>query len=516
MLTPRLAALLFLAIALILFAVALVPQPRLHAMLSARAGHEVSGGYVERVHARALACAIVAAVCAVGWWLAVRWWHFERVTALGMPSRVAWMLIAIGTVARAILLNGPPHYDEAFTITEFVRHSPLFFLTRYTHANNHVFHTLLVWLVPGEALWTTRLPAFLAGIGVLAATYFLARRWHGENAALVALALAAVASPLVEYSVQARGYTILTLAFLLLFLIDDDRLRAVLIALGAWTIPTMLYAAAAWALWMVVTQRAWRRVAFVAFAAGALTFLLYLPILVISGPASIASNGNTLSVPYAVLFEELPKTFVVMARDWSVGFTTPIAIVIALAAIVAMARRDAPALAATLIAVAVLLLVFRKVPFPRVWIFVLPLVLIAAAGLVTRIRVPAALIVIVTVVLAANAVRVTGRDTFVEDPAMRDAAALAKRIAELPPDARVLVTTPLDAPYAFYVPAKIVQDRFDSDPAAVRATMLAAPDRYAVLSDRDQSKFRELALPFIPVPVARFPHSTLVALRSAQ
>ena len=134
----------------------------------------------------------------------------------------------------------------------------------------------------------------------------------------------------------------------------------------------------------------------------------------------------------------------------------------------------------------------------------------------TRIRVPAALVVITTVVLAANAVRVTGRDTFVEDPAMRDAAALAKRIAELPPDARVLVTTPLDAPYAFYVPARIVQDRFDSDPAAVRAAMLAAPDRYAVLSDRDQSKFRELALPFTPVPVARFPHSTLVALRSAR
>ena len=520
MLTPRLAAVLFLLVALMLFAVALLPQAKLQAALSSAAGHSVTVGYVERVHTRALVCGVIA--LAIASWSAVAMSQRfgragearlnTRAVARTRPTGLATALLGVGVLTRAVLLNGPPHYDEAFTVAEFARQSPLFFLSRYTHANNHVFHTLLVWLVPGDALWAARLPAFLAGIGVLVATYELGRRWHGEVAAHIALALAAFASPLVEYSVQARGYTTLTLAFLLLFLIEDDRLRALALALGAWTIPTMLYAAAGWALWMAVTQRAWRRIAFVAFAGGALTFLLYLPIFIISGLDSIVANGTTLSVPYPVLFRELPPTFVELAKNWSYSFTVPVAIVLAIAALYAMIRGNAPALACTLAAIAILLLVLRKVPFARVWVFVMPLFLIAAASVIAKVRIPAPLLVVATVAFAANAVRVTARDAYVEDPAMRDAAQIAKSIEGLPPGARVLVTTPLDSAYALYVPERIVQDRFDSDPAQVRAALLAAPRRYAVISQRaGDAKIR--ALPFTPVPILRMPHSTLVELR---
>src|SRR5262249_12047165 len=157
---------------------------------------------------------------------------------------------------------------------------------------------------------------------VLIAVYALARRLSGEGAALIALALAAGASPLVECSAQARGYTMLTLAFLLLFLAEDDRIRALLIAAGAWTIPTMLYGAAAWAVWFAITRREWRRLAAVALMAGSLTFLLYVPILVVTGLESIVANGNTLSVPYARFVPEFARMLAETARAWSLSFTT--------------------------------------------------------------------------------------------------------------------------------------------------------------------------------------------------
>jgi hypothetical protein len=508
-----------------LCAVALTSPQRLHAFLSARAGHSVTLGYVERVHVRAVWAGAIAFAIFVCTWLGLPRLAAACRETWPPPGPVGATLIAIGAFIRALLLGGPPHYDEAFTLSEFASRSPLFFLTRYTHSNNHVFHTLAVWVVrcvAGDRLWALRLPAFAAGVALLFVVYVLGRRWHDEATACLGVALAAVASPLVEYSAQARGYTILTLTFLLLFAVNDDRLRALFTAVGAWTIPTMLYAAAGWALSLAVTQRAWRRIAFVTLTGGSFTFFLYLPILLITGPESITSNGNTLSVPYAVLFAELPRTFLDLASDWSLAFTLPIAVLLALAAIIAVVRRTPSgiALAASLAAIVVLLLVLRKVPFPRVWIFVLPLFLIAAASTITRtLQIPAPLLIVVTLVFATNAVRVTGREGYVEDPAMRDTSRVAAVIRALPAEARVLVTSPLDAPYAFFVPGpRIVQDRFDSDPAAVRSAMLAAPRRFAVVSTRagGDAMLKALALPFRPIPVARFPHSILVELLSPQ
>lgn len=510
-------------LSLALFGLALTPAPRLHAFLSARAGHSVTEVYVERVHVRALVCGAIALLIACGV-LLIRTPAQQPQTRDWSIGPIPAAIIAIGAVARALLLRGPPHYDEVFTVTEFASHSPLFFVTRYTHTNNHVFHTLLVWIVravAGQRLWAVRIPALVGGMVVLYAVYLLARRLSGETAGLLALALAAGATPLVEYSAQARGYTILTAIFLLLYLVDDDRLRAILIALGAWTVPTMLYAAAAWALWSLATERNWRRLSFVAAASGALTFVLYLPIIVVTGTNSITANGNTLSVSYPELFRQLPPTFVQMASEWSLSFTLGIAIFLGVAAIVAVVRRvpGGLPLGCAMAAIVVLLLVMRKVPFARVWLFVLPLAIIAAAATIASMvpRLPRAVPLLIAVVVAANAVRLTARDTFVDDPAMYDVATVSDAIRTLPPGARVLVTTPLDAPLAFYLPPdRIIQDRFDSDPAAVRDAVLTAPQRYFAASNRpiSMSMYASLHLPLRPVPVRRFRHTTLFELRS--
>src|SRR4029078_13351769 len=107
---------------------------------------------------------------------------------------------------------------------------------------------------------------------------------------------------LVEFSARARGYTLLTLAFLILLLLipeerDDTRragVAALVLALGARTAPVMLYpVVACMAIVLLRGSEAPRRWLVAVFLfGGAFTFTLYVPVLVVSGPASIVANGN--------------------------------------------------------------------------------------------------------------------------------------------------------------------------------------------------------------------------------
>ena len=515
----RVAAIFIALAALALLGVALVPD--LHAFLSRGAGHSVTWGYVSDFRQRAIVCGIVTLL------IAFAAWRFRlecgnascRSHSARAATGVAALQMIIGAAIRIAFLPLPPRYDEAFTVTEFVMRSPANFLIHYRFANNHVFHTLLAWLVrviTGPQMWAMRLPAFGAGLGVLAATYALARRLKDEKTALVATALAAVASPLVEYSAQARGYTLVTLAFLLMFLFASELLAAIALALGAWTVPTMIYAAGAWAL----AQKSWRRAVTVGVAGAAMAFLLYAPMIVTSGVATFTESGITRPVG----LPQFPRALGTMLADlwtsWNVSFPLPVAIVIALAALVAILRRTPAAmpLLMAIAAIAPMMIVLRRVPYARVFLFVLPLYLIAAASALADVmpdRFRQVILVVATLLLGWNTIRSIHRWSFYEDPAMGDVPAIAKWIRALPPDARVLVSTPLDAPYRLYAGARIIEDRFDSDPAAVRAAIVAAPRRYFVASTSayGMEKFDALHLPYEARAIARYPHSVVFELR---
>lgn len=501
-----LAALLF-ALALALAAASMIPEKR---FASLSPDGNVSAAYVQAFHRRALLCAIGVAAVAI---------LTTRIT-LQLPTpdpqpipRLLILITVIAAVPRIALLARPLHYDEAFTLTEYVSRSPLFFLTRYTHPNNHVLHTLLVWIVTriSDAVWVARIPALLAGIAIVPATWLVARPIH-ERAALLAAALAAGATPLVEYSAQARGYTILVLCVLLLYAWKPIPLAGgLLIAAGAWTIPVMAYAAAGYLAWRFLSgdRRDAVRTGVIAAAA---TFVLYVPILIVSGLASITANGNVLPVPYAVFFNEIPGTFATMWREWNLSFTWVGGIVLALAAL--LGRKAALPFVVTAATIAVLLLVTHRVPFARVWIFLLPLFLIAAAAGAGRF-VPASLAVALALLTAANAIRVTSRESFFEDPAFARVPEIARTVErEKTP---LVIVGPLDAPLAYELrdaQIPLIVHRFDTDPAATRAAIVAHPVVRLLASDsRDgQLQWRQLAVPNAQA-VRRFEHATLYEVR---
>jgi hypothetical protein len=325
-----LAILLTLAGAGLLVAAGRIPYTRVRAWLDPYAADGSAAAYTVAAHAGivgrlryvGLALALVGVVsyalrhrlaaggraCAAS--VAELWtdglWRLRRAWSDTSPAhRVALLLVlGAGIGSRLWLLFGwPMRYDEAFTFLNYARDPLMLGLTRYDMPNNHLFHTFLVhvaYRLVGDAPWALRLPAFLAGVLVMPATYLAVRALYGRDAALGAMALVATAMAGIEISTYARGYSTVTLLFLILVCLGAglrraDRaagwgLFAVLGALALYTVPTGLYAVATVAAWLLL--EAWtgdltvppRR--FVACLVGALaavaalTAMLYAPILI--------------------------------------------------------------------------------------------------------------------------------------------------------------------------------------------------------------------------------------------
>ena len=142
--------------------------------------------------------------------------------------------------------------DEAASFIYYASHPLSIIVTIYGSPNNHILHSILMhaaYRIFGSAEWALRLPAFLAGMAIVPLTYLAARNLPREKAlptrgALIAAALAASAPVLIDYSTDARGYTLLC-CFVLICTIAVARgawrTFAISAALGFYTLPVMLY-----------------------------------------------------------------------------------------------------------------------------------------------------------------------------------------------------------------------------------------------------------------------------------
>jgi hypothetical protein len=318
------------------------------------------------------------------------------------------MLLA-GLAARLAFITVPMRYDEAYSFLVYASGSASHIVSNYGDPNNHVFHNLLVhaaWKVFGSAEWALRLPALLAGVLVVPAAYVAGRRLYGKEAGLLAAAFMASSSPLIEYSCNARGYTIICLLGLVLLalasrLIEFDapvawRAFALTAALGAWTVPVMLYPFAMTVLWLfagvVLRHRgAVRRTmlfnlgAGIVFA-GLLTVLFYLPILLHSGPQVLYANRFVAPESWGAFLAGLPGFVASVWQWWMRDVPTTLVVALAAGAVLSVvfhhraAVRGVPLPAAAAAAIIPIVLAQRAVRFPRVWLFLLPIFIMTAMG----------------------------------------------------------------------------------------------------------------------------------------
>ncbi len=333
----------------------------------------------------------------------------------GVPT-AEWLLLSglttLAGVIRFHYLNQPMRFDEVTTLASYASRPFYVVLSVYAAPNNHVFHTILVrcvYLLFGNQPWALRLPALLAGMCLIPATYAFARTFYGQDAATLAAGLVGASSMMIDYSTQARGYTMVCLFSVMLFWLSMFLARnhnwagwvllGLLGALGFYTIPIMLYPYATAMAWLLLSSLLGETISppktilVGLLGAGLLSvfmvFWLYSPIFVVSGPGLVFANHWVESLSLPVFLRNFPfslhSTWRTWNRDWPLALTLLLGVGFVISSIWSRqcGRHRIPVPLAMVVAVSPLLLIQRVVPFERVWLFALPVFLASAsAGLV--------------------------------------------------------------------------------------------------------------------------------------
>lgn len=356
-------------------------------------------------------------------------WHSIYSDPSDRTFLLAVALIALlAALVRLIQLRRPVDYDEAYTYVYFASRPLRYIVTDYSGPNNHIFHTILVRASTqmfGNSLATLRLPAFLAGVFLIPAGYLAGKSLYNRWSGLLAAAGLALWPMLVDYSVNARGYTLVCLfACLGIWLAAELTRRnnftawlllACSCSLGMYSIPTFLYPFGVIFLYLFLSALAgdsggitkidflWRWCLW-GSATVLSTLLLYSPVLILgTGLNSIINNEFVQPIPLSLLREGVLSRFSKVWSEWMNGIPAWLIVITGVGFFLSillhsrMTDRRIPLPLPALLWIALAILIQRVVPLARVWLFLLAFYLIwSAAGVVmaarlltARIRIPA-------------------------------------------------------------------------------------------------------------------------------
>lgn len=413
--------------------------------------------------------------------------HLPRAEAIALA-----LLTLLGVILRIRFIQQPMRCDESATVLGYASKPIYVVLSLYNEPNNHIFHSLLVHFamkLAGSAEWAVRLPAFVAGSLLTLLVYAFARRLGGRLTALFAAAFASTSSILIEYSTNARGYTIECCATLALLIAAYETLRraspswflllALSAVIGFWTIPAFVIpfgGSILWIIWEVMGRRSrFRRTylkRFIATCAGIFTatFFAFLAPLTVSGTnallhqhhASLRSQWFTAQALQSLIqrnFFQALYTWYLWSRDLPIWFAGLMTAAFFCSLIFSSRNRR---LVISLVAwVVVLLVITRMIPFARNWLCFLPVVITGCAMSLAWLfqhALPASLqkaAPALTVVLAiALAVPVVTHGSVLKSPetgALPSASQIASFVAyeHISPE-RLFRTPTSDLPFEYY------------------------------------------------------------------
>lgn len=333
-----------------------------------------------------------------------------------VPRQERWVLAGIMLVyillAVMLSLRIPLRYDEAYTYMEFARHSFGQVISDYHVVNNHLFHTVLVYVSTrlfGSGWLAIRLPALTAGLLLLPSLYALGRGMYNAKTGLAAAGWFAISPVFMLYVTSARGYTwvmlftVWTLLLALRLQAGTDRAAWLLLvgcgALGVWTIPVMAYPLGGVYLWLLA-QAVFQRPAGVTFlrrliglavsgmAMVALALVLYTPAFGKDWVAGFLMRSTLQKLAPAEFYARLWGWVKAPFIEWLAGFPpVVIGIMLAGAALCVLlhwrfSRWRVPLQAAVFVTLGVILVVQRPEPLTRMWSWMAPLFfLTSTAGL---------------------------------------------------------------------------------------------------------------------------------------
>ncbi|MEL7484908.1 MAG: glycosyltransferase, partial [Planctomycetota bacterium] len=137
----------------------------------------------------------------------------HRFCEVFLMSRGCWIgggLVSIAYLTLGLMhINQQMRLDEAASYSMFAGGSPMVALATYDTPNNHMLHSILMWIsvqLLGPAEWSARLPAFLAAQCIPICMIAFATRLLRPAIGIVGAALL-VGSPIgIDIATNARGY----------------------------------------------------------------------------------------------------------------------------------------------------------------------------------------------------------------------------------------------------------------------------------------------------------------------
>jgi uncharacterized membrane protein len=320
------------------------------------------------------------------------------------------LLTILAVVLRSAHMNDPMRSDENQTFLLYSGQSLLDAVWRFDTTNNHILYSALARLsivIGGPTPAMARLPEMVFGVLLVPATAIALRRAWTPPAALVAAAVVSAMPYLIAFSTNARGYS-LVMFFFLLAVPPAIRLRShfdavAWLALG-WcaalallTNATAIYPFGALFAWIAIArvmrrdrQGATIEVGSAGVAVGAMCWMLYGPAITAMGTEALFRNPWMAPPPWEVFASTWLVTLDGTLRElwWQWGWGIPViatavmfaAMILALASEV-RSRWLASGLLVTSLAWSILLAISsHRLPYTRVLLPFLPLLLTAAAA----------------------------------------------------------------------------------------------------------------------------------------
>ncbi len=331
------------------------------------------------------------------------------------------LIVILSAGIRLSAINRTMRWDEGRTFQRFAQHPPSEFLLDYSDPNNHFMNSLMIHiqyrLLGDDEDWKLRVHVLVIGVLVTVATYYTGKELYDADVGLMASALSSVMYMLVEFSINARGYIIMTLIFLLLvILINRMKTQAnwrgwlaigCLSALGFFVSPAFLYPMGTLGLWMflsILTENEGhdRRRIFAYFVGamivGAmLSVLIYLPALIVTyGSVSALNQGDVIRYTRPVddfFTTTLPAAVKVVFELNHTGMPIILILVCLTGAMIAMifhrkfSQNRVPLFLTIPMWTALQLVVQQTVIFERVFTFITPIyAILIATGLIALVR----------------------------------------------------------------------------------------------------------------------------------
>lgn len=308
-------------------------------------------------------------------------------------------VFALRTVYRAV--TSPITSDEAWTYLTFIsRGLPVSLGVNYS-PNNHIFYSILgnfTFYLPFDDTFNLRLPSLILTFICCFLFFVCIRLLFNFLTAFLSTSLLISLYPFLYYSIQARGYLLITLLFAVCFFAISAVIKtgrrefwvvfSVASILGAYTLPSFLYpflSLSLFAFFYFVYQRQYAEIKRL-FISGALiglsVLVLYLPVFALSGVKTLVANEYVQPISRAVVLQSLPE-YLLQLIWWLFGSIFIALILLVCAPFLKSAKNNLLVKLSffCLLLVPLFCILHSVLPYLRIWTYLT--IAVAAAGALT-------------------------------------------------------------------------------------------------------------------------------------